>query len=68
MHRVSIVISLDGPAMAARAASVGLSGTRGFKRVKTTIGDEVRCPVTELQTNREANHAMQATPTGAPDG
>jgi hypothetical protein len=29
---------------------------------------ESNCPCMELQNDREANHAMQATPNGAPDG
>ena len=29
---------------------------------------ESNCPYMELQNDREANHAMQATPNGAPDG
>jgi len=61
-------VSLDGPEMADGATSVGFPGRQGFKRVNTTIRDEVRCLITELQKDREANHAMQATPNGAPDG
>jgi hypothetical protein len=63
-----MVMSLDGQAMADGATSVGFSGRQGFKRVKTTIRDEVRCLITELQKDREANHAMQATSKGASDG
>jgi len=63
-----MVVSLDGQAMADGATSVGFSGRQGFKRVNTTIRDEVRSLITELQKDREANHAMQATPNGAPDG
>jgi len=61
-------MSLDGAAMAAGAASVGSSGRHRFKGVKTTIRDEVGCLIAELQMNRQANDAMHATPTGAPDG
>ena len=55
-------MSLDGPAMADGAASVGFSGRHGFKRVNTTIRDEVGCLIAELETNRQANDAMHATP------
>jgi len=61
-------MSLDGPAMADGATSGGISGKQGFKCLNTTIRDEVRCLITELQKDREANHAMQATPNGEPDG
>jgi plasmid maintenance system killer protein len=44
--------------MADGAASVGFSGRQGFKRVKTTIRDEVRCLITELQKDRQANYAI----------
>jgi hypothetical protein len=54
--------------MADGATSVGFPGRHGFKRVNTTIRDEVRCLMTELQKDREANPAMQATPNGASDG
>ena len=57
-----------GRAMADGATSVGFSGGQGFKRLNTTIRDEVRSLITELQKDREANHAMQATPNGPPDG
>ena len=53
--------------MADGATSVGFPGRQGFKRVNTTICDEVRCLMTELQKDGEANHAMQATPNGTPD-
>jgi len=61
-------MSLDRPAMTDGATSVGFPGRQGFKRVNTTIRDEVRCLMTELQKDREANHAMQATSKGASDG
>jgi len=63
-----MVVSLDGQAMGDGATSVGFSGRQGFKRMNTTIRDEVRCLITELQKDREANHAMHAAPNGASDG
>jgi len=57
-------VFLDEPAMADSTASVGFPRRQGFKRVNTTIRDEARCLITELQKDREANHAMQATPNG----
>lgn len=54
--------------MADSTASVGFSGRHGSRHVKTTIRDEVRGVIPELQNDSEANHAMQATPNGAPDG
>ena len=65
---VNVVVSLDRPAMADSTASVGFSGRQGSRHVKTTIRDEVRGMITELQNDREPNHAVQATPNGAPDG
>lgn len=38
-----------------------------FKRVKTPIPGEVQFLIMELQKDIESNHAMQATPNGAPD-
>jgi len=61
-------MSLDRPAMVDGTTSVGFPGRQGFKRVNTTIRDEVRCLMTELQKDREANHAMQAMSKGASDG
>ena len=63
-----MVVSLDGQAMADGTTSVGFLGRQGFKSLNTTIHDEVRCLMAELHKDREANHAMQATPNGAPDG
>ena len=57
-------MSLDRPAMADGATSVDFLGKQGFKRVNTTICDEVRCLMTELQKDREGNLAMQATSMG----
>ena len=54
--------------MADGATSVGFPGRQGVKRLDTPIRDEVRCLMTGLQKEREANHAMQATPNGASDG
>jgi len=61
-----MVVSLDGPAMEDGAVSVGFPGRQGFKRVKTTIPDEVRFLIMGLQKAQKANHAMQTTPNGAP--
>jgi hypothetical protein len=52
----------DGP------VSVGFSRRHGFRREKLTIRDEVGRLIAELQTNGDANHAMQATPARVPDG
>jgi hypothetical protein len=68
VHTVNIGMFLDGPAMADGAVSVGFSGRHGFRREKLTIRDEVGRLIAELQTNGDANHAMQATPARAPDG
>ncbi len=46
--------------MADGATLVGFPGRQGFKRLNTTIRDEVRCLMTGLQKDEEANHAMQA--------
>jgi hypothetical protein len=54
--------------MADSTALVGFLGRQGSRHVKTTLRDEVRGMITEFQNDREANHAMQATPNGVPDG
>ena len=58
-------MSLDGPEMADGATSVGFPGRQGFKRVNTTIRDEVRCLITELQKDREANHISDKGDVGS---
>ena len=57
-----MVVSLDGQAMADGATLVGFSGRQGFKGLNTTIRDEVRSLITELQKDGEANpcHAGDA--------
>ena len=59
IHTVNRVMSLDGQARADRAASMCFSGRQWFKGVNTTIRDEVRYLITELQKGKEGTHAIQ---------
>jgi GNAT superfamily N-acetyltransferase len=46
-------VSLDGQAMTDGTTSMGFSGRQGFKRVNTTIRDEVRCLITDVFSGRK---------------
>ena len=46
-------------------ASVGFSGSQRFILLKSTIRNAVRGLITELQKDREANHAVQTALYGA---